>query len=156
MSLLIAFLTFVLVVNCLFLILLVLIQLPKKEAGAGLAFGGGATDALFGAGSGNALTRMTKFAAGSFLGLALVLTILNTQRAGSSVRAIEAELAKRAASGSVLPSQPVQTTPAVAPSTNVPGIVPLTPQAASTSAPVQLQVTPPPAAGTPAPATPNP
>ena len=54
MSLLIAFLTFILVVNCLLLILLVLVQLPKKEAGAGVAFGGGATDALFGAGSGNA------------------------------------------------------------------------------------------------------
>ena len=36
MSLLIGFLTFILVVTCLFLILLVLVQLPKKEAGAGL------------------------------------------------------------------------------------------------------------------------
>ena len=35
----------------LFLILLVLVQLPKKEAGLGQAFGSGATDALFGSGS---------------------------------------------------------------------------------------------------------
>lgn len=110
MSLLIGFLTFILVVNCVFLVLLVLIQLPKKEAGAGLAFGGGATDALFGAGSGNALTKMTKYAAATFLGLSLVLTILNTQRAGSSIREVEAELARRATTSSV-PSQIQQVVP---------------------------------------------
>ena len=49
-----------LVLNCLLLILLVLVQLPKKDAGAGMAFGGGAADALFGAGSGNVLTKITK------------------------------------------------------------------------------------------------
>jgi preprotein translocase subunit SecG len=38
-----------------------------------MAFGGGTADALFGAGSGNALTKITKWAAGIFLGLALVL-----------------------------------------------------------------------------------
>ena len=38
-------LTVLLVLNCALLILLVLIQLPKKDAGAGLAFGGGAADA---------------------------------------------------------------------------------------------------------------
>ncbi len=53
-------LTVLLVLNCLVLILLVLIQLPKKDAGAGMAFGGGAADALFGAGSGNVLTKITK------------------------------------------------------------------------------------------------
>src|SRR5688500_2100950 len=89
MQLLITFLTVVLVINCLFLILLVLIQLPKKEAGAGLAFGGGATDALFGAGSGNALTKLTKYSAGIFLGLALMLGIMNARihhSGGSDVR----------------------------------------------------------------------
>ena len=35
MNLLIGLLTVVLVLDCLFLILLILIQLPKKEAGAG-------------------------------------------------------------------------------------------------------------------------
>ena len=57
------------------LILLVLMQLPKKEAGAGLAFGGGATDALFGAGSGNVLTKITKYAAVIFFALALLLSV---------------------------------------------------------------------------------
>ncbi|HUA67501.1 MAG TPA: preprotein translocase subunit SecG, partial [Candidatus Saccharimonadales bacterium] len=62
MSFVIGILTALLVLNCLVLILLVLIQLPKKDAGAGMAFGGGAADALFGAGSGNALTKITKYA----------------------------------------------------------------------------------------------
>jgi len=41
MSFIAGLLTFVLVVNCLLLILLVLVQLPKKDAGAGMAFGAG-------------------------------------------------------------------------------------------------------------------
>ena len=76
MSFIVGILTFLLVVNCLVLILLVLIQLPKKDAGAGLAFGGGAADALFGAGSGNALTKITKYAAVIFFALALLLGYL--------------------------------------------------------------------------------
>ena len=76
MAFLIGILTFVMVVDSLALILLVLVQLPKKEAGAGLAFGGAATDALFGAGSGNVLTKITKYAAGGFFVLAIVLSLL--------------------------------------------------------------------------------
>ena len=64
--------------DCLVLILLVLIQLPKKEAGAGLAFGGAATDALFGAGSGNVLTKITKYAAAAFFVLAVVLSLMQS------------------------------------------------------------------------------
>ena len=82
MSILSGLLTFVLVINCLMLIGLVLIQLPKKDAGAGLAFGAGAADALFGAGSGNALTMITKWATVSFLviclGLGLMLESVNS------------------------------------------------------------------------------
>lgn len=69
-------LTALLVLDCLFLILLVLVQLPKKDAGAGMAFGGGTADALFGAGSGNVLTKVTKWATGIFFALATVLSIL--------------------------------------------------------------------------------
>jgi preprotein translocase subunit SecG len=76
MGFLIGLLTVVMVLNCVALILLVLIQLPKKDAGAGLAFGGAATDALFGAGSGNVLTKITKYAATVFFGLALVLSVM--------------------------------------------------------------------------------
>ncbi|HEX9046873.1 MAG TPA: preprotein translocase subunit SecG [Verrucomicrobiae bacterium] len=79
LSFFIGVLTLLLVLNCLVLILLVLVQLPKKDAGAGIAFGGGAADALFGAGSGNALTKITKWAAGAFLALALVLAWMQTK-----------------------------------------------------------------------------
>jgi protein translocase SecG subunit len=70
-------LTFALVLDCLLLGLLVLIQLPKKEAGMGQAFGGATTDALFGAGSGTALTKMTKYSAGAFFVLILMLAVLH-------------------------------------------------------------------------------
>ena len=73
MSFIAGVLTFVLIVNCLMLIGLILIQLPTTDAGAGLAFGSGAADALFGAGSGNALTKITKWATVVFLVMCLVL-----------------------------------------------------------------------------------
>jgi preprotein translocase subunit SecG len=76
MSFIVGILTFFLVINCALLILLILIQLPKKDAGAGMAFGGAAADALFGAGSGNVLTKVTKYATIIFFGLALVLGYL--------------------------------------------------------------------------------
>jgi len=76
MSYIAGLLTCVLILNSLLLILLVLVQLPKKDAGAGLAFGGGTADALFGAGSGNALTKITKWGAVVFIVLALFLGYL--------------------------------------------------------------------------------
>lgn len=97
MSLIIGLLSFVLVLICLFLCLLVLIQLPKKEAGMGQAFGGAATDALFGAGAGTALTKMTKYCAGGFLVLSLVLSVLNAQASKGRSELIRAELNKAAA-----------------------------------------------------------
>lgn len=81
MNIVIWLLTFVLVLTCLFLCLLVLVQLPKKEAGLGQAFGSGATDALFGPGSGNMLTNMTKWVAGIFFLLTLLVWILHGQAA---------------------------------------------------------------------------
>lgn len=75
MSIVIWLFTFLLILDCLVLMLLVLIQLPKKEAGMGQAFGGGATDALFGAGSGSALTKMTKYTAGAFFVLTLIISM---------------------------------------------------------------------------------
>jgi preprotein translocase subunit SecG len=79
MLFLIGLLTVVLVVDCAILTVLVLIQLPKKEAGAGLAFGGAATDALFGAGSGNVLTKITKYAATLFFVLAITLSAMQSK-----------------------------------------------------------------------------
>jgi preprotein translocase subunit SecG len=79
MSFIVGILTFFLVVNCALLILLILIQLPKKDAGAGMAFGGAAADALFGAGSGNVLTKVTKWSTVVFFGLALLLGYLQNR-----------------------------------------------------------------------------
>jgi preprotein translocase subunit SecG len=105
MNLLIGFLTVVLVLDCLFLILLILIQLPKKEAGAGIAFGGAATDALFGAGSGTALTKITKYCAGIFLGLALFLSILNAHHTPGSGRGWAEKLKQKESAGApIVPS----------------------------------------------------
>jgi len=105
MQLLITFLTVVLVLNCLLLGLLVLIQLPKKEAGAGVAFGGGTTDALFGAGSGNALTKLTKYASITFLTLALIVGLMNSRQFRSGESDVRRALAT---------TRPAATTPAPA------------------------------------------
>jgi protein translocase SecG subunit len=110
MVILIWLLTVILVLNALFLILLVLVQLPKKETGGGLAFGGGATDALIGAGSGNALTTITKYAAGAFLVLAIILTILNTQRSKSTSSGIDKALQQKASSAPPAALPPAQNT----------------------------------------------
>jgi preprotein translocase subunit SecG len=83
MSFIAGLLTVILLLNSLLLILLVLVQLPKKDAGAGLAFGGGAADALFGAGSGNALTKITKWGTVAFIVVALVLGFLQDSLHGT-------------------------------------------------------------------------
>jgi len=100
-------LTAIMVIDCLFLVLLVLVQLPKKEAGMGQAFGGAATDALLGAGSGNVLTKITRWSAGIFFALAILLTVLgnvqNTSGGGGST--LQKNLSKNQSS-SALPVAP--------------------------------------------------
>ena len=124
----IGLLTVLLVLDCLLLILLVLIQLPKKEAGAGLAFGGGATDALFGAGSGNALTKITKYAAAVFFALLMIISIIQSTGRSRSTSSFERAI-----------EQQNKQVPAAVPS----GAPAAATGSESTSAPVQLQ--PPPA-----------
>jgi preprotein translocase subunit SecG len=80
MSLVIGLLSLVLVVASVLLCLLILVQLPKKEAGMGAAFGADQAAALFGAGGGNALTKITKILAGTFLVLCLLISILTAQQ----------------------------------------------------------------------------
>src|SRR5271168_1391576 len=92
MSFLAGVLILFLVVTCAALILLVLMQLPKKDAGAGLAFGGGAADALFGAGSGNALTKITKYSTILFFALALIIGILQDRSHQGNTSAFEKQL----------------------------------------------------------------
>jgi preprotein translocase subunit SecG len=134
MSIIIGFLTAILVLNCLLLILLILIQLPKKEAGAGVAFGGGATEALFGAGSGNALTKITKYCAGVFMGMALLLSVLNAQQARSTDRSLELELERAASATSQ--TEPAPTEPAAAPGLAAPVLQSTVTNIAPSDAPV--------------------
>lgn len=139
MSLFIGLLTAVLVVDCLLLILLVLIQLPKKEAGAGLAFGGGATDALFGAGSGNALTKITKYAAITFFVLLIIISILQTSQRHAPSKGFLQGIEAQNKAAALPPAAGPATTPVVAPASNAPAlqlltatnaVVPATPPAA--------------------------
>lgn len=76
MAIVIGFLTLILVLISIFLVLLVLVQLPKKEAGVGMAFGAGMSEMILGAGSGNVLTRITKYTVGAYLVLALALSVM--------------------------------------------------------------------------------
>jgi protein translocase SecG subunit len=133
MQILATLLTVVLVLNCLLLGLLVLIQLPKKEAGAGLAFGGGATDALFGAGSGNALTKLTKYAGASFLILSLIIGVIN----GNNHRANETDVRKALANQRTIPTPP-PATPAKPANQFVPVTTPSSAPATDTNSAMRL------------------
>lgn len=73
MNLLIAIFTFVLILVSLFLVLLVLMQKAKNDGGMGAALGGGATEATFGADTGNVLTKATINSAIAFFVLSLML-----------------------------------------------------------------------------------
>jgi preprotein translocase subunit SecG len=115
MSFFIGILTFFLVVNCAVLILLVLVQLPKKDAGAGLAFGGGAADALFGAGSGNALTKITKYSTIIFFALALLIGILQDRSHQGNTTDFEKQLQQIQTQVPPVTPSPVTLQPAIAP-----------------------------------------
>ncbi len=85
MSFIIGVLLFVLFLNASFLVLLIIIQLPKKEAGIGMAFGGGAGEALFQGGAANALSKMTTKGTIVFLSLTLVVSILVSKNASDDI-----------------------------------------------------------------------
>lgn len=145
---LIIVLSVVMVIDCTILVFLVLMQLPKKEAGAGgLAFGGAATDALFGAGSGNFLTKTTKWAAGLFFGLAIVLSLLQSYRAHQPGSDFMQKVKAAASQQPVIAAPPTATPPPAAqpassmstPASNVltiPQVESNVPAAPTTTAPV--------------------
>lgn len=158
MGFIIGLLTVVMVLDCAALIFLVLIQLPKKDAGAGLAFGGGATDALFGAGSGNVLTKITKYAAGTFFVLAVVLSLMqrnyHTRTTSAFAAGIQKAVVPSTAPGtppqapSIPPTSPQTpaTNPAAAAGTNTRTIVPGGVE--DTNLPIAIPVNPAPTAPT--------
>jgi|SRR3982751_5785883 preprotein translocase subunit SecG len=120
MGFVIGLLTVVMVFDCLLLILLILIQLPKKEAGAALAFGGGTTDALFGAGSGTVLTKITKYAATGFFLLAVIVSVMVNRIRTQGTSSFEKGFANPARPSTPAPAQPAPTvTPNASPSAQV-------------------------------------
>lgn len=116
MFFIIGLLTLIMALDCLVLVFLVLIQLPKKEAGAGLAFGGAASDALFGAGSGTVLTKITKYAATTFFLLSLILSVLQSRFHHRTASEFERKL-NQAARPTLMPTPAPAPAPATAPAT---------------------------------------
>ena len=126
MTFLIVLITIVLILDCLLLGLLILIQLPKKEAGVGVAFGGGATDALFGAGSGTALSNLTKYTATAFFILVIVLSMLNAHARHAGVSDLQKQLDKQGAAPLSLPIPPANAPANTAPPASSKQAIPLT------------------------------
>jgi preprotein translocase subunit SecG len=134
MQILYVFLTVLIFLDCILLVLLVLLQLPKKEAGAGMAFGGAATDALFGAGSGNVLTKITKYVAGFFFGLALLMAVISANRPKTGGALLLQEVTKRG-TAPTSQSAPPSATPSTTPATG--GLIDLSNSAPPAVAPAQ-------------------
>jgi len=140
MGFVIGLLTVFMVLDCIVLVLLVLIQLPKKDAGAGVAFGGAATDALFGAGTGNVLTKITKYAATIFFVMALFLGLVQSRyhsRGTSKFKNLVDQPASAPANSALPPSTTQPTTPAkplvIQPAPGATNLILSTPQAEATN-----------------------
>jgi preprotein translocase subunit SecG len=101
-----------------------------------MAFGGAATDALFGAGSGNVLTKITKYVAGIFFALAILMAVM----AGHKPESSSVSLTKSLTTGGGAPAAPT-TSPPAAPA---PAPAPTTPS----SGLLQVPSAPAPAVGT--------
>ena len=155
MGFLIGLFTVIMVLDCALLILLVLIQLPKKDAGAGVAFGGGATDALFGAGSGNALTKITKYAATTFFVLSVVLSLMQSNYHRRTTSAFQRGLMQASPPAGIpgTATQPATPTTTPQPPTTTPAAVPGSNTLKVTQPAVEDTNLPLPIAPAPAPAT---
>jgi len=77
MSIVIALLSFVLILLCLFVGLVILVQQPKGDAGMGAAIGGGAMESALGAESGNVLTKLTTYCIIAFFCICFLLYLGN-------------------------------------------------------------------------------
>ena len=125
MSILIGIFTLVLILVSVFLILVVLAQKAKSDGGVGAALGGGATEAAFGADTGNVLSNATIKGAIAFfiLSFGLYLGHIYVAKGGKSTGASLPAVTAPAA-----PVAPVTT------ETVVPVTIPATPEA---TAPVE-------------------
>jgi preprotein translocase subunit SecG len=98
LNLLIGFLLVVYVVDCLFMGLVILMQRSKQE-GLGAAFGGGVTDAIWGAQTSQVLVKATVVAAALFFFLSISLARLYSMResAPAPTSSVQSELEKSSA-----------------------------------------------------------
>ena len=95
------FISIVYIFVCLFLILVVLLQ-SGKGGGLGSAFGGGASQQIFGgAGAGNLLTRLTAGFAFAFMALSVWLAFLSTSGEQALDRAVRDQAATQEAAAEI-------------------------------------------------------
>lgn len=73
MSVVLGIFSFILVVTCVFLVLVILAQRAKSDGGMGAALGGGMAEAAFGGESSNVLQKITTWAAVGFFVLSFGL-----------------------------------------------------------------------------------
>lgn len=85
MGIIVGILTGILVLICIFLVLIILMQKSKQEAGLGAAFGGAATEQIFGAGTTSVLTRATIWGTAIFFILTLALAMIYSHEHKNSV-----------------------------------------------------------------------
>jgi preprotein translocase subunit SecG len=95
------FISIVYIFVCLFLILVVLLQ-SGKGGGLGSAFGGGASQQIFGgAGAGNLLTRLTAGFAFAFMALSVWLAFLSSSGEQALDRAVREQAAAQEAAAAI-------------------------------------------------------
>jgi preprotein translocase subunit SecG len=95
------FVSIVYIFVCLFLILVVLLQ-SGKGGGLGSAFGGGASQQIFGgAGAGNLLTRLTAGFAFAFMALSVWLAFLSSSGEQALDRAVREQAATQEAAAEI-------------------------------------------------------
>jgi preprotein translocase subunit SecG len=122
------------VVACLVLMIVILLQ-QGKGGDIANAFGGGSSQAVFGARTG--ATLLTKVTAGltvAFMGLALLLAIWGSRGTSSVVGGVDGPPPVSLPAGATdIPAQPVTPTPAPAAATPAPEAAPAAPAAATTA-----------------------
>ena len=134
MSYIVGILVFCLFANAGLLVLLILAQPPKKDSGGALAFGGGAADALFGAGSGNALTKITKWATVVFLALSVILGTIQTHLGRGNRSEFESGVEQQQQMQAAPRVAPGPTTPPSSSESSVPSAAPSMPLYSATNA----------------------
>ena len=85
MAFIIGLLLLVQALTCVFLILIILMQPSKADGGLGAAFGSGATDSLFGARTGNVLTKGTIWGTSILFICSVLLAVLIAHQRPSSI-----------------------------------------------------------------------